>query len=741
MLASIKNWLDSARGHCEPLEFEQATVRIAVGIAISILVAISYYSRSLDQQFLIALVIVLIFECLATLLLVVTIKDLFHARSRRLLGAWLDVCTTSIFIGLTTNLGALLVTIYLWVIFGNGFRYGKQYLYHAQVISIVGFLIAINLNPFWKSQPAISYSLITMLVILPLYVAKLIDRLHGAMHKAELAHKKADEANFAKTQFVANMSHEIRTPLNGIIGVSTLIKSTPLNSDQRDLLKSLDGSSRLLLSLLNNVLDFTKIEERKLTVEDVVFSVEDTVYETLEIFRTQAIQKGIQLGASISNTLNMVRGDTFILRQILANLMGNAVKFTEKGNVTISATLLQEDASKLTVRFKVSDTGVGIPEDRQGAIFESFTQADSSTTRKFGGSGLGLAIAKHMVEALGGTLKVQSTLGMGSSFWFVLDLNKADIQQERTPLPQQDRVIAAPPEAPAIADAIAVTKPPAEVRTNHKTGTLSILVCEDEGTNLKILSRLLSLPGHQIQTATSSDELLDALEKEKFDLVITDLNMPGTSGADALKLYRFMHPNDHDTKFILFTADATTSAQEVASEAKFDAFLTKPVDATKLFETIERILNLAENTAAQWINNAFSAPNPAVAKPSAVGMDLDLGVLQELEEIGVGDDLFIHRLLKNYLSDSAKQIYKIELAVRRKQFSVVYDSCHALKGNSLSVGTTQLAATTELVGNLSASTPMPEALELLAKLNDDFSKATLAIENYLRQPYVVARRV
>lgn len=737
MLAPIKNWLDNARGHCEPLEFEQATVRIAVGIAISLLVAISYYSRSLDQQFLIALVIVLIFECLATLLLVATIKDLFHARIRKLLGAWLDVCTTSIFIGLTTNLGALLVAVYLWVIFGNGFRYGKSYLYHAQAISIVGFLIAINLNPFWKSQPAISYSLITMLIILPLYVAKLIERLHGAMQKAELAYKKAEEANFAKTQFVANMSHEIRTPLNGIIGVSTLIKSTPLNSDQRDLLKSLDGSSKLLLSLLNNVLDFTKIEERKLTVEDVVFSVEDAVYETLEIFRTQSIQKGIQLGASVSNTLNMARGDTFILRQILANLMGNAIKFTEMGSVTISATLLQEDADKLAVRFKVSDTGVGIPEERQGAIFESFTQADSSTTRKFGGSGLGLAIAKHMVEALGGTLKVQSTLGMGSSFWFVLNLKKADIQQDRTPLPQQDHVIAVPPELPAVA----VTRPPAEVRATHKTGVLSILVCEDEGTNLKILSRLLSLPGHQIQTATSSDEMLDALEKGKFDLVITDLNMPGMSGADAVKLYRFMQPNDQDTKFILFTADATTSAQEVASEARFDAFLIKPVDVTKLFEAIERILNLAENTATQWLNNAFSAPNSAVAKPSAVGVDLDLGVLQGLGEIGAGDDLFIHRLLKNYLGDSAKQIYKIELAVRRKQFSVVYDLCHALRGNSLSVGTTQLAATTELVGNLSTSTPMPEALDLLTRLNGDFSKASIAIENYLRQPYVVARRV
>lgn len=735
MLTTIKNWLDSVRNRCNPLELEQSIIRVVIGIAIALLLIVNYYSKLLEYWNATAFIIVFVFECFALLLLYLTISGPSENSSRKFLGTWLDVCTTSIFIALTTNLGTLLVTIYLWVIFGNGFRYGKWHLYHAQILSIIGFIIAINFNSFWKSQPTISYSFIAMLVILPLYVSKLIGRLHEATQKAKLALKKADEANFAKTRFVANMSHEIRTPLNGIIGVSTLIKSTPLNPDQQDLLKSLDSSSRLLMSLLNNVLDFTKIEERRLTIENVVFSVEEAVYDTLEVFRAQSIQKGIQLGASISNTLNMVQGDTFILRQILANLMGNAVKFTEKGSVTISATILQEDAARLSVRFKVSDTGVGIPADKQGTIFESFTQVDASTTRKFGGSGLGLAIAKHMVEALGGTLTVQSTLGIGSSFWFVLNLNKIDIQQ--------DHAIISPPEV----SAIAVTKPSVEVPVNPKTGTLRILVCEDEATNLKIISRILSLPGHQIQTATSSNEMLDALEKEKFDLVITDLNMPDMNGADALKLYRFTQPNDKNTKFILFTADASVSAQETAKEAGFDAFLAKPIDAITLFKTVERILNLAENTATQWISNAFGTSSTIESKPKSnsitdtSGTPLDFAVVRGLEEISAGDDLFIHRLLKNYLNDSAKQIYHIELSIKKKQFGMVYDYCHALKGNSLSVGALQLAATVERVGNLNISTPMPATLEMLTNLNDDFSKVTLAIENYLRQPYTALKRV
>ena len=402
MLISFKNWYKNASAHCDPLELEQAIIRIVVGLVILVLIISSYLNQSLSHQEYIAFKIDFIFELFAILLTIAIVKNKFKPVYRRLSGAWLDIGAASIFMSLTADIGVMLVVVYLWVIFGNGFRYGKNYLYHAQALSITGFLIATNISPYWKMHQTIGYSLIAMLIALPLYVAKLITRLHEARDKVEIERQKAADASIAKTQFVANMSHEIRTPLNGIIGISTLFKTTPLNADQQDLLKTLESSSKLLLSLLNNVLDFTKIEERKFTVENVAFSAEEAIYDTMEIFRAQSTAKGVQLGASISNAMGTLKGDVFVLRQVLANLMGNAVKFTKHGSVTISATVLQENDQESTVRFEVTDTGVGIPADKQEMIFESFTQADPSTTRNFGGSGLGLTIAKHMVEAMGG---------------------------------------------------------------------------------------------------------------------------------------------------------------------------------------------------------------------------------------------------------------------------------------------------------------------------------------------------
>jgi two-component system sensor histidine kinase RpfC len=616
------------------------------------------------------------------------------------------------------------------VIFGNGFRFGKKYLFHAQGISILGFLIATQVNPFWSLHQPIVYGFFLMLIALPVYVAKLIERMHEARYRAEIESERAAEANLAKTQFVANMSHEIRTPLNGIIGISTLLKTTPLNLDQQDLLKTLESSSKLLLSLLNNVLDFTKIEERKFTVENVAFSPKEAVYETLEIFQAQAKSKGVQLDASVSDSLKMLKGDTFVLRQVLANLLGNAIKFTHEGSVTISATVLQEVAENTTVRFEVADTGVGIPASQQDKIFESFTQADSSTTRKFGGSGLGLTIAKHMVEEMGGTLSFQSTEGVGSHFWFVLTLEKSELNDVLLETPSSN-------ESNAEKHAIASIEHISKAQTNVFAKSLKILVCEDESTNQKIITRLLSLPGHQVDIVSNGDEMLDMLEQRKFDLVITDLNMSGMNGAETLKLYRFIQPNDHRTRFILFTADATLSAREMASDAGFDAFLTKPIDAATLFNTIERILNLAPNTATQWMSNALNSPvNSSEFASDVDNVALDLHTLKELEMIGAGDDLFMHRLLRNYLSDSTKQIAKIETAVKQKQYGAVQDYCHALKGNSLSVGATQIAATVEIFGKLNASTDTTHTLKIMKLLHNDFSQLTIAVESYLKRPEV-----
>jgi two-component system, sensor histidine kinase RpfC len=715
MLTTLKNWYKNAASHCDPLELEQAATRVVIGTLFTLYLLFNFASsKVISDGEQIGFYCLMAFELAAFILLVTVSRAEKKSRNRRLLGNWLDVVGTSVFLSLAGDIGVVLIGVYLWVTFGNGFRFGRKYLFHSQIISILGFLIATQVNPYWTDHQAIVYGFLIIMVALPLYVAKLINRMHEATHRAEIESLRATEASLAKTQFVANMSHEIRTPLNGIIGISTLFKTTPLNADQRDLLKTLESSSKLLLSLLNNVLDFTKIEERKFTVESVAFSPEEAVNDSLEIFRAQANSKGIQLGASVSNTIGTLKGDAFVLRQVLANLLGNAIKFTQQGSVTISATALLEDAERSTVRFEVIDTGVGIPADKQSKVFESFTQADASTTRKFGGSGLGLTIAKHMVEEMGGALHFQSTEGIGSRFWFDLVLEKVAYS-----------------EAIAESEAIATTDPLSRIQPNAKP--LNILVCEDESTNQKIITRLLSLPGHQVEVVANGDDMLDRLEQSKFDLVITDLNMAGISGIDALKIYRFTQPNDKDTRFILFTADATTGARESAADAGFDAFLAKPIDAATLFNTIESILNLAPNTAAQWMNDALS-PVHIESDLAEDNLQLDLDTLKELEKIGAGDELFMHRLLRNYLSDSVKLIYKIETAVKQKRYGELHDYCHAIKGNSLSIGAVQLASTTEMIGKLDSSTPPAQALEMLNNLNSDFSKLTLSVEDYLRRP-------
>jgi two-component system, sensor histidine kinase RpfC len=741
MLTSIKNWYKNAASHCDPLELEQTYLRLTGGLVVLGLITYSYLSMSLKPQEHIAFIIDFIYEILAILLTIAVLKNKFKPAHRKLAGAWLDTVAVSVFMSLTADMGVMLLAVYLWVIFGNGFRYGNKYLYHAQALSLIGFIIATNLSSYWLTHQTIGYSLIAMLIVLPLYVAKLITRLHEATHKVEIERQKANDASLAKTQFVANMSHEIRTPLNGIIGISTLFKTTPLNADQQDLLKTLEGSSKLLLSLLNNVLDFTKIEERKFTIENVAFSAEEAVHDTLEIFRSQAKAKGIQLGVSVTNAIGTLNGDVVVLRQVLANLMGNAVKFTQSGSVTISATVLAEDAEKSTLRFEVADTGIGIAADKQDNIFESFTQADSSTTKKFGGSGLGLTIAKHMVEEMGSTLNFQSTEGVGSRFWFVLELDKVSANsapQQYSPIEPE---LAVTPEKHAMAAIESLTKV-------NNSAALNILVCEDESTNQKIITRLLSLPGHHVEIASNSEEMLDALEFRKFDLVITDLNMAGMNGAEALKLYRFTQPTDNDTRFILFTADASTFARELASDAGFDAFLTKPIDAATLFNTIERILNLAPNTAAQWLNFGLnSGTHNTLNKPANIESNfetnstaLDLVTLKALEKIGAGDDLFMHRLLRNYVADSSLQIANIETAVKQKQYGAIQDYCHALKGNSLSVGALQLANTIEAFNQLTASTHTTLAPKVLSALNSDFSTLCTTIDAYLKRPEAALKK-
>ncbi len=721
MLLKIKNWYNEAQSHCDTLELEQGLTRLAIGTFFTIYLLFSFANNpNITQSEIAGFYCLIVFEIFAAILFIVISKAKTPSRNRRLLGNWLDVVGTSVFLSLAGDIAVVLIGVYLWVTFGNGFRFGIKYLYHSQIISIIGFMFATQVNPFWAAHQPIVAGFILMLVALPIYVGKLITRLHQEKHRAEIASARAEEANSAKTRFVANMSHEIRTPLNGIIGISTLFRSTPLNSDQLDLLKTLESSSKLLLSLLNNVLDFTKIEERKLHIENAPLSIDETINDTVEIFKAQGQSKNIQLIGNTSNKLTTIKGDTVVLHQVLANLMGNAIKFTEQGSVTLSATLMEDFETQSKIRFEVADTGIGIPKDKQDKVFESFTQADASTTRKFGGSGLGLTIAKDMVEAMGGELKFESAEGIGTRFWFDLLLDKDFSNNLNNASSDTD--------SNTIAEVSDITP-------------LNILVCEDEVTNQKIITRLLSLPGHTVSVVDSSEDMLDILETNKFDLVITDLNMAGMNGIDAIKLYRFTQPADKTTRFLLFTADVTLPTKQAAIDAGFDGVLTKPIEATSLFNSIEKILNLPSKTAQLWVNSAFSSNQPIeiISDLAEDNVSLDIKTLQDLEKIGAGDDLFMHRLLKNYLADSLKMIKNISYAVQKKHFGELQDHCHALKGNSLSVGALQLANSVEALSKISGSTSTHESNHLLDTVNSDFSRLTIAIEDYLRRPDVVSK--
>ncbi|TRZ96884.1 MAG: sensor histidine kinase [Deltaproteobacteria bacterium] len=343
---------------------------------------------------------------------------------RRLLGIFGDLCLAAYGISVVGHAGGPLYVILLWVIFGNGFRYGRKYLFISAAVGTVSFGIAIFENFYWLDKIPLGIGLMAGLVMLPLYISALLKKL-------TIEGKRAEEANRAKNRFLANMSHEMRTPLNGIIGMLDLLKDTRLSTEQEELTNTIDDSAHTLLFLMQDVLDLSKIESGKVSVEVSDFDLYAVVKHTVAIVEPQARFKGLATFLRIpSNVPFLLRGDPLLLRQVLLNLLGNALKFTEKGEVGVRVTLESETPRIATMRFEVVDTGIGISADAQRRIFDRFTQADESITRRFGGTGLGTTISKEIVEMMGGRIGVQSEPGRGSTFWFSLELTKQSRQED-----------------------------------------------------------------------------------------------------------------------------------------------------------------------------------------------------------------------------------------------------------------------------------------------------------------------
>ena len=462
----------------------------------------------------------------------------------------------------------------------------------------------------------------------------------AAQVKAESATALAEQAVKAKQQFLSNMSHEIRTPLNAVIGFTKVMLKTALTEQQQQYLTAIQRSGDTLLVLINDILDLAKVEAGKMTFEQVPFQLAASVAAMMHLFEPKTQEKNLALVLDYhANIPDVLLGDSVRLHQIMLNLVSNAVKFTSVGTITVVVRMLEQDERKVILEFVVADTGIGIAADKRGTVFNDFQQATSSTNRLYGGTGLGLAIVKNLVELQGGTLHVQSQLGVGSAFSFILSFNKT-------------------------------TKPAAgeAARTiERETGfqDVRILVVEDIALNQLLMRTLLEDFGFAMDIANNGQAALEMLRSIRYDVVLMDLRMPVMNGFVATEYIRNeLHLN---VPIIALTADVTLLDVEKCQAVGMNDYLSKPVDDQLLYRKIIQLLQRADV--------AKLPPLPAAAvPPTRAPTCVNFNYLQRI----IKTNTRLVEMIGLYLQEIPKQVRIMKAAIAEHDWLVLQHAAHTL---------------------------------------------------------------